>query len=193
MPKMRIVVTDAQVEAARMIVDHDKAVGRETSEAIQKIAKAIPQVTDLAPTRDSETANADVQPHHGATHAPTEIEMESEEHQASGDRAIDPAAGHNTGVLAHIEESFAGYPDKARTDPPDATHSGWSVQRSRSTRGKFVLKRGSSGKYHFNLVAGNGQVIATSEIYESKRDALHGIESIKRDALDAQVEDRPEA
>ena len=29
--------------------------------------------------------------------------------------------------------------------------------------GKFVLKKGSSGKYHFNLVAGNGQVIATSD------------------------------
>ncbi len=29
--------------------------------------------------------------------------------------------------------------------------------------GKFVLKKGSSGKYHFNLVAANGQVIATSE------------------------------
>jgi hypothetical protein len=29
--------------------------------------------------------------------------------------------------------------------------------------GKFVLKKGSSGKFHFNLVAGNGQVIATSE------------------------------
>jgi hypothetical protein len=30
-----------------MIVDHDKAVGRETSEAIRKIAEAVPKVTDL--------------------------------------------------------------------------------------------------------------------------------------------------
>jgi uncharacterized protein YegP (UPF0339 family) len=29
--------------------------------------------------------------------------------------------------------------------------------------GKFVLEKGSSGKYHFNLLAGNGQVIATSQ------------------------------
>ena len=28
--------------------------------------------------------------------------------------------------------------------------------------GKFVLKKGSTGKFHFNLVASNGQVIATS-------------------------------
>jgi len=48
--------------------------------------------------------------------------------------------------------------------------------------GKFVLKKGSSGKYHFNLVAGNGQVIATSETYERKQSALHGIESVKENA-----------
>ena len=35
--------------------------------------------------------------------------------------------------------------------------------------GKFVLKKGSGGKYHFNLVATNGQVIATSETYERKQ------------------------
>jgi hypothetical protein len=51
MPKTRVVVTDAQVEAARMIVDHDKAIGRETSEAIRKIAEAIPEVADLGPDR----------------------------------------------------------------------------------------------------------------------------------------------
>ncbi|HLX51591.1 MAG TPA: hypothetical protein VKS82_24960 [Streptosporangiaceae bacterium] len=42
MPKTRVVVTDAQVEAARMIVEHDKAMGRETAEAIRKIAEAVP-------------------------------------------------------------------------------------------------------------------------------------------------------
>jgi uncharacterized protein len=42
---------------------------------------------------------------------------------------------------------------------------------------KFVLKQGSTGKYHFNLVAPNGQVIATSESYESRTSALNGIES----------------
>jgi hypothetical protein len=44
--KTRVVVTDAQVEAARMIVDHDKAVGRKTSPAIRMIAKAIPRVAN---------------------------------------------------------------------------------------------------------------------------------------------------
>lgn len=56
--------------------------------------------------------------------------------------------------------------------------------------GKFVLKKGNSGKFHFNLVAGNGQVIATSETYESKASALNGIESVKKNAPDAEVDDQ---
>ena len=55
--------------------------------------------------------------------------------------------------------------------------------------GKFVLKKGDSGKYHFNLVAGNGQVIATSETYERKRSALADIESVRKNAPGAAVED----
>jgi uncharacterized protein YegP (UPF0339 family) len=55
---------------------------------------------------------------------------------------------------------------------------------------KFVLQRGSTGKYHFNLVATNGQVIASSESYGSKASALNGIESVKRNASGAPVEDQ---
>jgi uncharacterized protein YegP (UPF0339 family) len=55
--------------------------------------------------------------------------------------------------------------------------------------GKFVLKKGQSGKFHFNLVAGNGQVIATSETYNSKESAKEGIESVRKNAPDAPVED----
>jgi uncharacterized protein YegP (UPF0339 family) len=55
---------------------------------------------------------------------------------------------------------------------------------------KFVLKKGSTGKFHFNLVAGNGQVIATSEAYESKAAALNGIESVQKNAPVAQLDDQ---
>jgi uncharacterized protein len=41
--------------------------------------------------------------------------------------------------------------------------------------GKFVLKKGSTGKFHFYLEAGNGQVIATIEAYESRESSLNGI------------------
>jgi uncharacterized protein YegP (UPF0339 family) len=54
--------------------------------------------------------------------------------------------------------------------------------------GKFVLKKGSSGRFHFNLVAANGQVIATSAAYDRKELALSAIDSV-RDIADADVED----
>jgi uncharacterized protein YegP (UPF0339 family) len=62
------------------------------------------------------------------------------------------------------------------------------VHRHRA--GRFVLKRGQAGGYHFNLVAGNGEVIATSEAYQSKGSALNGIESVQRHAAGAGVDDQ---
>lgn len=50
--------------------------------------------------------------------------------------------------------------------------------------GKFDLKQGESGKYMFNLKAGNGQVILTSQLYESKATAVAGIESVRNNCSD---------
>jgi uncharacterized protein YegP (UPF0339 family) len=58
--------------------------------------------------------------------------------------------------------------------------------------GKFVLKKGASGKYHFNLHASNGQIIVTSETYERKQSALAGIASVKAHAADAEIDDQSE-
>ncbi len=56
--------------------------------------------------------------------------------------------------------------------------------------GKFVIKRGSSGQYHFNLVSTNGQVVATSETYDSKESCKEGIAAVKRLAPDATIDDQ---
>ncbi len=50
--------------------------------------------------------------------------------------------------------------------------------------GKFELKVAKNGKYHFNLLAGNGQIILSSEMYESRSAAENGIESVKKNAAD---------
>ena len=55
--------------------------------------------------------------------------------------------------------------------------------------GKFVIKKTSNGQYRFNLKAGNGEIIATSETYKSKDSAKAGIESVKTNAPGAAVED----
>jgi uncharacterized protein YegP (UPF0339 family) len=54
---------------------------------------------------------------------------------------------------------------------------------------KFELKKNAKGQFHFNLKAGNGEIIATSEMYESKASAKNGIESVKKNAADAEVVD----
>ena len=64
------------------------------------------------------------------------------------------------------------------------------MKRLTGMAGKFVLKKGSTGKFHFNLVASNGQVIATSEAYEGKSAALNGIESVQKNAPDAKIDDQ---
>jgi uncharacterized protein len=58
--------------------------------------------------------------------------------------------------------------------------------------GKFVLARATNGKIHFNLQAGNGEIIATSQLYESKASAEKGIESVRTNAPHATLEDRCE-
>ena len=50
--------------------------------------------------------------------------------------------------------------------------------------GKFEIKTSTSGKFHFNLKAGNGQIILSSEMYESKSACENGIDSIKKNALE---------
>ena len=55
--------------------------------------------------------------------------------------------------------------------------------------GKFVVKESAKG-FVFNLKAGNGEVIATSEVYNTKDACKNGIESVKKNAVAAEVEDQ---
>lgn len=48
--------------------------------------------------------------------------------------------------------------------------------------GKFEIKAGKTGKFRFNLKASNGQIILTSEAYESRSAATKGITSVKKNA-----------
>jgi len=56
--------------------------------------------------------------------------------------------------------------------------------------GKFVIKKGTTGKFRFNLLSTNGQVVATSEAYNSKASALGGVRAVKSLATDAAIEDQ---
>ena len=55
--------------------------------------------------------------------------------------------------------------------------------------GKFVVKATKTG-FVFNLKAGNGEVIAVSEVYTTESACMKGIESVKKNAVDAKLEDQ---
>ena len=56
--------------------------------------------------------------------------------------------------------------------------------------GKFVVKKGTTGKFRFSLLSTNGQIVATSEAYNTKASAMNGIRSVKSLAGDATIEDQ---
>ena len=55
--------------------------------------------------------------------------------------------------------------------------------------GKFVVKETANGGYKFDLKAGNGEIIASSQIYKSEKACLAGIDSVKANCA-AEVEDQ---
>lgn len=54
---------------------------------------------------------------------------------------------------------------------------------------KFVVKKASNGQFRFNVVATNGQVVATSETYTRKASAMDTIDSMKQNIGGATVDD----
>ena len=65
----------------------------------------------------------------------------------------------------------------------DQTVEGW--QKAQCP--KFEMYVDKAGEYRFRLKATNGQVIATSEGYAAKKSCENGIESVKKNAVDAPV------
>lgn len=63
------------------------------------------------------------------------------------------------------------------------TVEGYEVQK----HPKFEVYADKAGEFRFRLKATNGQVIATSEGYKALASCLNGIESVKKNAVDAQI------
>lgn len=55
--------------------------------------------------------------------------------------------------------------------------------------GKFEVYKDKKGDFRFRLKASNGQIIATGQSYKTKNSCLNGIESIKKNVVDAEIEE----
>ncbi|ANY10884.1 MULTISPECIES: YegP family protein [Pseudonocardia] len=54
---------------------------------------------------------------------------------------------------------------------------------------KFEVYKDRAGKFRFRLKAGNGEVVASGEAYETKAGAHKGCEAVQRAAADATIVD----
>ncbi|MEM7503894.1 MAG: YegP family protein [Pseudomonadota bacterium] len=81
--------------------------------------------------------------------------------------------------------SSEGYSSKA-----SCTNGIESVRKNAVLPERFETKQTASGKHRFNLKAGNGQVIGTSQNYASAASCDNGMNSVARTAPDAKVDDQ---
>ena len=63
------------------------------------------------------------------------------------------------------------------------TVEGWEAQK----HPKFEVYQDKAGEFRFRLKATNGQVIAVSEGYTTHANCVNGVESVKKNAVDAEI------
>lgn len=72
---------------------------------------------------------------------------------------------------------------------PSAENGIESVRKNATREGAFEVKTNAKGEPYFILKATNGQEVGRSEYYSSKSAMENGIESVKKNAPDAKIED----
>lgn len=65
----------------------------------------------------------------------------------------------------------------------DQTKEGFATEKNP----KFEVYKDKAGEFRFRLKATNGQIIATGEGYKALAGCMNGIESVKKNAADAEI------
>jgi uncharacterized protein YegP (UPF0339 family) len=65
-----------------------------------------------------------------------------------------------------------------------------SVKKNSPDDARYEKNTSKNGKYYFNLKAGNGQIIGSSEMYESTAGRDNGIESVKKNGPTGATDDQ---
>ena len=68
-----------------------------------------------------------------------------------------------------------------------------SVKKNSQDEKRFDIKEASNGKPYFNLMAGNGQIIGSSQMYANETNMKNGIASVMKNAPEAEIVDLTEA
>ena len=103
--------------------------------------------------------------------------------RANGEFQFNLKAGNGQVILAS-----EGYTTKA------ACENGIeSVKKNSQDDARFERLTSKNDKFYFILKASNGQSIGSSEMYESAASRDNGIESVKKNAPEAEVDDQSAA
>lgn len=97
----------------------------------------------------------------------------------NGEYQFDLKASNGQGIL-----TSEGYKAKA-----SCLNGIESVRKNSANDDRYERKTSSNGKPYFNLKASNGQIIGTSEMYESTAAMNNGIESVKKNGQTENVDD----
>ncbi len=62
-----------------------------------------------------------------------------------------------------------------------------SVKKNAQNESMFDLQTAKNGQFYFNLKSGNGQVIGASEMYTTEAARTNGMQSVMKNAPDAEV------
>ena len=81
--------------------------------------------------------------------------------------------------IASVRAIAPGAPVENRTDAPVLPQP----------NPKFELYRDRAGKYRFRLKARNGKIVGISEGYSNRTGCLNGIESVRKNAPEADMEE----
>ncbi len=65
-----------------------------------------------------------------------------------------------------------------------------SVRKNSQVEGRFESNQTATGKWTFKLKSTNGQVIGTSQTYDSESGCRNGMKSVAKNAPDAAVDDQ---
>lgn len=97
--------------------------------------------------------------------------------RSNGDFQFNLKAGNGQVIL-----SSQGYGDKA-----SCRNGIESVRKNSQNDDMFERKEASNGKLFFNLKAANGQIIGSSQMYADAAGRDNGIESVQKNAPDAEI------
>lgn len=100
--------------------------------------------------------------------------------RANGDFQFNLQADNGQVIL-----SSQGYAGK-----PACMNGVESVRKNSQEDARFERLTASNGKFYFNLKSTNGQVVGSSQMYAAESGRDNGIDSVKRNAPDASVDDQ---